>query len=230
MNGFVSQRVEERKQLVFLFLGQSQVTPGYGTCLATVAQDGLVPRGGKSVMHQPVAGAQPPERRGSQFVGRVGRAVLHDSIAGTYVMQQKIAVRVDHFVPQCVRDAEHAAIDRGPWRGRGDGGPVAERTSNLGEDLQSRLRRRRGQQLRIYGWRRGTAHESSEVVDVFHTDVIGFIFGILRGLADGRRISGCQAAGDAHLVKVSVGRKGQQAGMLILPTKAPPTERLPWGF
>ena len=107
---------------------------------------------------------------------------------------------------------------------------MAEGTSNLGEDLLSRLRRRRGQQLCIHGWHRGTAHERSEVVDVFHADVIGFIFGILRGLAEGRGISGGQAAGDAHLVNVSVGGKRQQAGMLILPTKAPPTERLPWGF
>src|SRR5437667_7859593 len=71
LNGFASQRVEERKQLEFLFLGQSRVTPGYGTRLATMAQDGLVPRGGESIMHQTVAGAQAPERRGAQFVGRV---------------------------------------------------------------------------------------------------------------------------------------------------------------
>ena len=187
--------------MVFLFLGQSQVTPGYGTRLAAVAQDCLVPRGGESVMHQPVAGAQAPERRGSQFVGRVGWAVLHDPIAGTHIMQQKITVRVDHLVPQCVRDAEHPAIDRGSRRCGGDGGPVAEGTSNLGEDLLSRLRRRASQQLRIHGWRCGTAHERSKVVDVLHADVIGFIFGILRGLAEGRGISGGQAAGDAHLAE-----------------------------
>src|SRR5207302_9874008 len=102
---------------------------------------------------------------------------------------------LDHLVPQCLGYAEHAAIDRGPRRGRGDGSPVAEGTSNLGEDLLSRPRRRRGQQLCIHGWHRGTAHERSEVVDVFHADVTGFIFGILRGLAEGRGISGGQGAG-----------------------------------
>ena len=114
--------------------------------LSFVAKDGLFARGGGAVVHQAVASPQAPERRGAHFVYGIGRAVLHDAVAGTDVMKQKIAVGVNDLASQGVWDGEGPAVDHRAGGRGSDGGDMTGGATDLGEDLLPGLRVGCGQQ------------------------------------------------------------------------------------
>ena len=65
-----------------------------------MAQDGFAARERFSVVHEAVACAHPPERRGAHQVCSRLTAVLNNAVARSNVVQQKIAERMNDFVAQ----------------------------------------------------------------------------------------------------------------------------------
>src|SRR2546423_12033982 len=89
---------------------------------------------GKSVMHQPVAGPEAPERCClNRLCGPLvfGQGQEWDAVAGADVVQQKVAKRMNGFIRQSIRNAERTAIN---GRARGRGGNVRDVT-NAATDL-----------------------------------------------------------------------------------------------
>ena len=97
------------------------------------------------VMHEPEAIAQPPERRRAKFVRSalrvvLGPDVLNDPVAGSDVMQQKVAERMKLFVPQPLA---HDGVRAANWRSGGSGfqgSNVAQRATDFIEDFGTCLR------------------------------------------------------------------------------------------
>ena len=57
------------------------------------------------VVHQTVARANAPERRGADFITRGLSAILHNSVARADIVQQKVAERMDDFAAECRRNS-----------------------------------------------------------------------------------------------------------------------------
>src|SRR5437899_10013493 len=104
-----------------------------------MTQNRVVAGEGQQIMHQPALEAQSPQRRSAQLVGRALAAVLHNSVAGSYVMQQEVAVGMDGLVPQSCGNSKGAAIDHGPGRSRRDGCNVTDVATNGIEQLRASL-------------------------------------------------------------------------------------------
>jgi len=65
-----------------------------------VAQSGFAEGERFAVVHQPRVGAHAPQRRRAELVRRRLAAILHDAVAGAYIVQQEVAERVDDLVGQ----------------------------------------------------------------------------------------------------------------------------------
>ena len=89
--------------------------------LAAVPFDGVSQGQGFKIVHVPRVRSQAPERHGAQLVSCVLRRILHDAVAGSDVMQQEIAVRMNDLVAQSIGDSENSAIDNRSG-GSGDNG------------------------------------------------------------------------------------------------------------
>ena len=59
--------------------------------LAMVAKNRAFGREGLQIVHEPRFGAQPPQRRGAQLVGRIGWPSLNDAVTGSDVMEKEVA-------------------------------------------------------------------------------------------------------------------------------------------
>ena len=89
--------------------------------LTAVALDGVFQRQRFEVVHMPRMHAQSPEGHRPQFIGGICGRVLDDAIAGSDVMEQKIAIRVNDLVAEGLRYCERSAIDGSSRRSRDDG-------------------------------------------------------------------------------------------------------------
>src|SRR5438045_9072312 len=75
-------------------------------------------------------------------------------------------------------------------------------------------------QLGVAGGSFGGAYEARETIDVGEAIGAGLVIGLAGRVAQAGDFVGLEAAGDAHFVEIGVGREGQKAGMLVLPTEA----------
>src|SRR2546430_16173161 len=75
-------------------------------------------------------------------------------------------------------------------------------------------------QLGVAGGSFGGAYEARETIDVGEAIGAGLVIGLAGRVAQAGDFVGPEAAGDAHFVEIGVGREGQKAGMLVLPTEA----------
>ena len=71
------------------------------------------------------------------LLGSVLRAHLDNSISGSDVVQQKVAEGMNYFIPQSLRNNEHATIDDRPCRSGGNGLHVADTTTDPSEKLSA---------------------------------------------------------------------------------------------
>ena len=185
-----------------------------------MAKDRLLEGLRLQVVHEPGFGAHTPKRRRTQFVLCVLRSYLNNAIPGTHIMEQEVAKRMNDLAPQGVRDGEGPAIDHGSGRSGDDGTDMADAALNLGKELLTGFNFRLAGQHIIARWNQGAADELGKVVNSKQTRLVRFILGIRRRLADRCDIHGLQTVGDAYFIEVSVGGEGQNAAVLILPTKA----------
>src|SRR5215469_1730137 len=155
-------------------------------------------------------------------------------VSSAYVVQKKIAVGVDGAVLEGVRmDAETSRTGRA--LARDDRVDVTDRAADLGEQVCAVSGFGSGSRGFIPRGSLQGADEGGKVVDVFQIVVVrvgqAVGFGNSGGIGIGelgrdRRVTDrchfrfLQAAGDAHLVQISVGGEGEQARVLILPAKA----------
>src|ERR1044071_366826 len=98
-----SERIKKREYLRLLCGVERRVTPGHARGLAGVALDGLRQGEGEPVVHEPVARAQAPERRGAYLVRRRGvlrRVEDGDAVARPDVVQEEVAVGVDDLIAE----------------------------------------------------------------------------------------------------------------------------------
>ena len=74
-------------------------------------------------------------------------------------------------------------------------------------------------ELRVARWRFGGTDEAGEMIDVGETIGPRPVVGFRNRVAKIRYFVGLETAGNTHFIEVSIGRKGQEAGLLILPAK-----------
>src|SRR5215471_10589582 len=118
-------------------------------------------------MHELGPGSQPPERSGTQLVCRPLTSVLYDSIAGPYVVEEKIAERVNDLVTKRRRHDKRSPVNRSSrWR-CGDGGNVTQYTAKSRKQEGPRLRLRRRAQHGVTWWHHRGPHELSKQGCVF---------------------------------------------------------------
>src|SRR5215470_569092 len=79
-----------------------------------------------SVMHQPVASAHAPQRRGPHPVLRSGAAILHDAVSRPHVVEQEVSEWVNVLVTQGRWHGECSAIDHSSHRSCSDRGHVTD--------------------------------------------------------------------------------------------------------
>ena len=109
--------IEERKHEIPLLVRQRVVTIAHAGGLVAVALDRFLFRERQSVVHQPVARPQRPQRRrADQIPGcRVlGSGQYGNAVARGDVVRQEVAIRMKDLVPQRERYPESAAVDERP--------------------------------------------------------------------------------------------------------------------
>src|SRR5579859_280444 len=106
---------------------------------------------------------------------------------------------------------------------------MTDGATGLVKQLRSSLRLLRFRQRRVARGRLRCSHEAREVVDIRKSIRTGRVVWLRRRVAEFGHLVRKEPAGNAHLVQVSIARKREQAGMLILPAESPDT-RLPRGF
>jgi hypothetical protein len=79
-DGMPLQRIQERKECLFLFRAQFAEALPLVFGLAAVALDGAFQRQGPEIMHVPGVHAESPQRHGAQLIRRVLRRILDDRI------------------------------------------------------------------------------------------------------------------------------------------------------
>src|SRR4029077_12170206 len=90
-------------------------------------------------MHVPWVRAESPQRHGAQFVGGILRWILNDAVAGSNVVEQEIAVRMNNLVPQRLRHGERSPIDHRPRSSGNDGTDMAGGTADALKQILPRL-------------------------------------------------------------------------------------------
>src|SRR6476469_8092489 len=120
-------------------------------------------------MHQPALRPHSPQRRSSHFVGSVRRSVLNNAVTGPDVVQQEIAVRVNHFAAESRWHRERTAIDGCSCRRRGDGADMAYIAADGMEQAGSGNGVWAACQTLIPRRRLAGTHESGEMINVRQT-------------------------------------------------------------
>src|SRR4029077_6439648 len=117
------------------------------------------------VVHEPGLGTHTPKWRCPQFVLCILRTSLNNAIAGTHIMEQEVAKRMNDLAPQSVRNGEGTPIDHSS-RGSGDYGPnVADAALNLRKELLPGFNFRLAGEHMIPRWNQGAADELGKVVN-----------------------------------------------------------------
>src|ERR1700756_2281500 len=93
-------------------------------------------------MHVPWVRAESPQRHGTQFVGGILRWILNDAVAGSNVVEQEIAVRMNDLIPQRLGHGESSAVNDRSRRSGNDGTDMASGTADALKQILARLRRR----------------------------------------------------------------------------------------
>jgi hypothetical protein len=149
-----------------------------------VAKDRLLEGLRLQVVHEPGFGAHAPKRRRTQFVLCVLRSYLNNAVAGSHIMEQEIAKRMNNLAPQGVRNGEGPAVDHGTGRSGDDGTDMADAALNLGKELLTGFDFRLAGQHMIPRWNQGAADELGKVVNSKQTRFIRLILRIRRGLTN----------------------------------------------
>src|SRR5262249_5913569 len=134
------QRIQERNELILLRGRQAAIIVNHVHSLIAVTQDRVVAGKLLAVVHQAVMRTYSPQRRSAHHIGCALSAVLDDAIAGSDIVQQEIAVRMDDLAAQLGRHGEGAAIDDGACRSGCDRGYVADVATDRTEELRAGLR------------------------------------------------------------------------------------------
>src|SRR6266567_4896679 len=105
-----SQGLQERHHLLLLVGAQIAKAfcdvPGF----RFVATDCVVKSQGIQIMHEPRFDMQSPQRRRPKLIDSVRRAGLQDAVAGTDIVEQKIAVGMNVLVTQSRRNGVGTAV------------------------------------------------------------------------------------------------------------------------
>src|ERR1700758_2380514 len=127
---------------------------------------------------------------------------------------------MNYFIPQRLRNSEHASIDDRPCRGRRYGFDVANTATDPSEKLFTFQGCWRCGKHCVAWWNHCAAYELSKVVDISQAKVVRLIFWVRRGLEHCRNVLGAQPVSDAHFIEIGVGNKGEQTAVLVLPAEA----------
>src|SRR5215472_1959386 len=146
---------------------------------------------------------------------------LDNPIARADIVKQEITVGMKLFVRHGGRKGESAAVE---LRARSSGGQRLDVTlvaAHFCEQLPALLGHRGRSKLGVARRSFAGTDEPSEMIDVGEPvrarPVIGFRDGVTK-IGD---FIGLEAAGHPHFVEVGVRGKGEQAGLLVFPAKAP---------
>src|SRR5262245_27344921 len=129
-----SQRLQERQQLVFLRVGECVVFLRHLRGLPGMTLDGLLFGHRQAIVHQAVARSERPQRSRSHLIccGRIFRQWQDRyAVAGSDIVQQEIAIRMNDLVTERLWNGELAAIDFRSCPRRGDRGRVADRAADF---------------------------------------------------------------------------------------------------
>src|SRR5712691_13281853 len=110
------------------------------SCLTSVTPDRGFERQGRQVVHESSFHPEAPQRDGAKLVGRVLRTSLNDTVAGSHIVQQEIAERMNDLIAEGVRHHENAAVQH---RSGGSGGHrlhMADVTTDAFEKMLACLR------------------------------------------------------------------------------------------
>src|SRR5947199_8966057 len=101
-----------------------------------MTKNGFVTRIVLAVVHQLVASAHTPKRSRAHFVlhglvklTSIGIDYLSNTVARAHIMQQKITIRMNDLVAECIGDRERSAIDERTRRGAGNACYVTDVTT-----------------------------------------------------------------------------------------------------
>jgi hypothetical protein len=106
--------------LAFLLVGERIVGGRHVRGLALMALDRFLFGERQAIVHQPISRAERPKRGSADLIRRRGKLRQDwDVVARADIVQEKITIGMDDFVPESRRHGEDAAVDLGPWsRGR----------------------------------------------------------------------------------------------------------------
>src|SRR5579863_6928496 len=135
-------------------------------------------------------------------------------------MQQEVAKWVNYFIPQGLRNSEHATVNDRPGRSRSDRFDVADITTDLPEQCSTFQGCWRCSKHCVAWWDHCAPYELSKVVDISQAKVVRLILRVRRGLEHGRNVLRAQPVRDAHLVEIGIGNERQQTAVLVLPAEA----------
>src|SRR5580692_8750874 len=151
-------------------------------------------------MHVTRSHAQAPKRSGPQFVCGVLRRILYDAIAGSHVVQQEVAERVNDFIAQNVGYDEGSPVYDGPCRCGSDAFDVTHIASDLFEKSLSGPPGGTCREHTIAGRHLGASHELRKVIDISKAEIVWNVLRIGRDLTYSSRVFRPQPIGDSHLV------------------------------
>src|SRR6267143_2545514 len=116
-------------------------------------------------------------------------------------------------------DGEGAAVDPGTGRGGGERLHVTNIAADSIEKFSAQSRFGSSRNLRVAPGRFACTHEACEMIDVREAVGTRRVVGLGGGVAEIGDFIWLKAIGDAHFVEISVGRKRQQAGVLVFPAE-----------
>src|ERR1700739_655838 len=93
----------------------------------------LLQRQGLQIVQKSSLGAQAPQWSSPQFIRCVMRPHLNDPVTCSYVVQKKIAERMNDLVTESFRNREHAFINDGSRRSCGERWHMARCTADASE-------------------------------------------------------------------------------------------------
>src|SRR5689334_5822059 len=131
----------------------------------------------QTLVHEPVAGADAPQRRCAHHVGRTLPSVLNDSISSADVMKRKVAEGMNDLAAESCGNRERATIDE---RSRSRGSKRAGMTNVATDGIEKRIATRRGCRYRVLAT--GSASGCHEISkrQYIATIILRILYGIER--------------------------------------------------
>src|SRR5690349_5369334 len=96
---------------------------------------------------------------------------------------------------------------------------MAFRATYFGEELRALLGFWSGGELSVTRWGFAGSEEAREVINVGEAVRARLVVGLGDGIANVGYFIRLEAAGDTHLIEVSIGGKGQETGLLVFPAE-----------